>query len=103
MANCPVCKSKLKLVTKKETGALAYLRCENQKTEKQGTNFVEVGKCKFKINFKSKLYDLKRDDMKNLLAGEKIKIKDGNILSLDLEKEMFTDIEFVDKYSEEDF
>ena len=103
MANCPLCKSKLKIVTKKESGELAYIKCENQKTEKKGSEFVDVGSCKFKINFKTKLYKIDKSEMKNLLDGQKITINDGNILQLDLQNEMFTKIEFVDKYEEDDF
>jgi len=103
MAECPICKGKLKVITKKESGDLAYIKCENQKTEKQGSNFVEVGKCKFKINFKTKYYQIDKVQMKNLLDGSEIEIKDGNLLKLDLENEMFTKIDFVDKYDEDDF
>ena len=103
MANCPLCKSKLKIVTKKEDKSLAFIRCENQKTEKKGVEFVEVGSCKFKINFKTKLYKIDKNEMKNLLDGKDITIKDGNILKLDLSNEMFTKIDFVDKYEEDDF
>jgi len=103
MAECPICKSKLKIITKKESGDLAYIKCENQKTEKKGADFVEAGSCKFKINFKTKFYELDKSEMKNLLNNEKIGIKDGNFLKLDLKNEMFTSIDFIDKYEEEDF
>jgi len=103
MASCPLCASKLKIVTKKEDKSLAYIKCENQKTEKKDDKFVETGDCKFKINFKTKMYSLNKDQMKDLLANKPIIIKDNNILTLDLDSEMFTKIEFVEKYDEEDF
>ena len=103
MAECPICKSKLKIITKKESGDLAYIKCENQKTEKKGADFVEAGSCKFKINFITKLYKIDKTEMKLLLDGKKIEIKDGNFLVLDLDNAMFTKIEFIDKYEEEDF
>ncbi len=100
---CPLCQSKLKINTKKDTGDLAYIRCENQKTEKQGSDFVEVGKCKFKINFRTKMYSLDKLQMKELLNGSEIAIKDNNTLKLDLTSDMFTKIDFGEKYAEEDF
>ncbi len=103
MAECPLCKGKLKIIIKKESGDLAYIKCENQKTEKKGSDFIEVGSCKFKINFKTKFYQIDKIKMKELLDGCGIEIKDGNILKLDLSNEMFTKIEFVDKYEEDDF
>ena len=104
MAVCPLCDGKLKVVVKKDTGELHYLKCENQKTEKRGNKFVEVGKCRFKINFHTKLYNLNKEQMKKLLNGEKIKIKDDNLLVLDLYNlQHFTRIEFTEKFVEEDF
>ena len=103
MASCPLCNSKLKIVTKKEDKSLAYIKCEKQKTEKKDDKFVETGDCKFKINFKTKMYSLSKEQMKDLLDNKPITIRDGNILTLDLDSEMFTKIEFVDKYEEEDF
>ena len=104
MANkCPICGSKLILVKKKEDGKMAYIKCSEQKTEKKDSKFLEVGKCKFKINFETKFYSLTKDEMVNLLSGSAIEIKDNNILKLNLNKEMFTEIEFTDKFEEEDF
>lgn len=103
MADCPLCGKGLKIVTKVDGGELAYLKCAFQKTEKVGGAFKETGKCKFKINFKTKLYEISKDEMKQLLNLKEITIKDDNLLKLDLKNEMFTEIIFKDKYSEEDF
>jgi len=98
---CPKCDSAIKMV--KDEGVPVRVRCENQKTEKVGSEFNEVGSCDFKINFKSKLYSLSTDDMKALLAGKEIGIKDGNKMKLDVNERMFTKIEFVNTQTEEDF
>jgi len=104
MANkCPICGGSLKIATKKEDGCPSYLRCADQKTEKNGKDFVEVGKCKFKINFNTKFYNLTKEEMKRLLNGADITIKDDNILKLDVKSKMFTKIEFTEKYIEDDF
>lgn len=101
--NCPICNGALKINKRADNGELSYIRCEHQKTEKKGAEFVEVGKCKFKINFKTKLYTLNKESMKLLLGGEEIAIKDNNTLKMDINSDMFTTITFGDKYVEEDF
>lgn len=103
MANCPKCKAKLSLVKENETGKPQRIRCINQKTEKSGNDFKEVGSCDFKVNFSSKLYNIDVSQMKDLIAGKSINIKDNNTMTLDLSKKFFTNIEFGNKYAEEEF
>ena len=103
MANCPKCGEKIMLVKNTETNQPNAIKCANQKTEKKGNEFVEVGKCDFKINFKTKLHDLTIQDMQNLLNGQTVKIKDTNTMTLDLSEKYFTKIVFAEKFKEEEF
>ena len=103
MANCPKCGSSLSLAVNNETKKPTYVRCSKQKTEKNGASFNEVGECDFKIQFNTKMYSIDKNQMKELLSGKQVQIKDNNKLSLDLTSKYFTKIEFGEKYSEEAF
>ena len=103
MANCPKCQSQIMLVENIETGANNLVKCANQKTEKKGNDFIEVGTCDFKISFKTKMHDLSVQDMQNLLNGQEVVIKDNNKMVLDLNEKYFTKITFTEKFKEEVF
>jgi hypothetical protein len=102
MANCPKCKSALSLVKDSETGKPTRIRCTKQKTEKKGNEFIETGECDFRVAFKTKIYSIDIEQMKKLVANEKVEFKGGSI-ELDLTNSFFTKVTLKDKYTEEEF
>lgn len=100
---CPKCGSPLNLVNDAETKQPVRIRCTKQQTEKKGESFVETGECDFKINFKTKMYDIDKKAMGDLIDGKEIPIGNNNSMKLDVNEKMFTKINFGEKYSEEAF
>ena len=96
MANCPVCQGKLK-----KTDAMVF--CENYKPIKnQDGSWSNDGSCEFRITFSNKVFGtLKTDDIKKMLAGEKVKNKKGDTIELDLNSQYFTKITFAKKEVED--
>ena len=96
MANCPICKSKLKKVE-------SMVFCENYKPAKdENGTWKNDGTCEFRITFANKVFGtLKTDDIKKMLNGEKVKNKKGDTIELDTNSQYFTKITFAKKKVED--
>lgn len=95
---CPKCKnSNIKLGEK-----MAY--CADYKPKKEGGVWKNEGKCNFRINLGNKVWGktLEGSDIKKLITGETLINKKGDKMTMDLESEYFTKIEFAPKVEDED-
>jgi len=101
---CPICNKGLKL-KKDGKGEPHYIYCEEYKPEKTtGNEFVNKGKCDFKIFFdQKKAFNLvlSQNDMKRLLAGGEITNAKGDTMTLDKTNEKF--FTHIDYKEDEDF
>jgi hypothetical protein len=97
--NCPLCSTgKLKKGAK-----MVY--CENYKPQKEGNEWFNNGECEFHLPFANKVFGrtLKDSDIKQLLEGKTIKNSKGDTMTLDLDSEYFTRIDFATRPEDRDF
>lgn len=90
---CPLCsEGNLKV-----NDSMIY--CENRKMKPSGRDFYNEGTCDFHLFFKNKLFgkSLSISDVKRLLKGESIRNAKGDTLTLDLDNDFFTRIDFAEK------
>jgi len=98
MADCPICKAKLKKVD-------TMVFCENYKpTKTQSGEWINEGSCEFRITFNNKVFGkLTPQNIKDMLEQKKVKNKKGDTIELDTSSQYFTKITFAPKQEAEDF
>jgi len=95
---CPVCGRKLKKGEK-----MVY--CEEYKPKKDGKDWYNEGNCEFRITYKNKLFgrDLTDRDIKSLLDGNKLKTRNGDTVTLDVDADSFLHFEWKERKEDKDF
>jgi hypothetical protein len=95
---CPKCKTG----TLKKGEKMVY--CSEYKPKKDGNEWKNEGTCDFRIMYKNKAWgsDLAPGDIKKLVDGGTLENKKGDKMTLDLDNEFFTRIEFAPKPEDED-
>ena len=78
--------------------------CAEYKPKKVGETWTNEGECDFRINLANKVWgkSLSGGDVKALVEGKVLSNKKGDKMSLDMESEYFTKIEFAPKVEDED-
>lgn len=95
---CPVCgKGTLKAGEK-----MVY--CEDYKPKKDGNDWINEGSCDFHIGYKNPAWGnpLTSKDVIALLEGKMLTNKKGDKMTLDLDSEFYTHIEFKEKKPDRD-
>jgi len=95
---CPKCNKG----TLKKGEKMVY--CSEYKPKKdEAGKWINEGTCDFKIHFANKVFgSIDAKQIKELVEGKTIHNKKGDSMSLDLESEYFTKIEFAPKVEDED-
>jgi len=78
--------------------------CSEYKPKKDGNEWRNEGTCDFRIMYANKAWGsaLSPGDIKKLVSGETLTNTRGDKMTLDLENEFFTKIEFAPKPEDED-
>ncbi len=94
---CPVCGQGRLAVNSEKT----IIHCTEQKTEKSGKDFIEVGNCQFKLFLnQTKIFgkQLTIQDVKKLVNGDGVKNAKGDTMYFDKTAEpYYTRIEWAEK------
>ena len=76
---------------------------ENKPVKREDGSWGNEGTCDFRITYSNKAFgSLAPGDIKSMVEGKTITNKRGDKMTLDLESEYFTKIEFAPKADEED-
>lgn len=96
---CPLCKEHDLEIRTSKSGAKT-LACSDYKPmladDDDLSSWQNFGDCKFRIPFKTKLYNLDLEEVKALMRGDEVDKKELTI-KLNLENKFFTDINFKNK------